>query len=115
MNPRLLLVEDEAGLRLTLSDRLASEGYAVETADDGRDGLDRAARDAYDIIVLDVMLPHIFKPFYRGRRALDAEVRGSGVGLSVVSHVVNAHRGRIHVDSRPAQGTTVVVELPAAT
>ena len=60
-------------------------------------------------------LPHIFKPFYRGRRALDAEVRGSGVGLSVVSHVVNAHRGRIHVDSRPAQGTTVVVELPAAT
>src|SRR6185369_3627028 len=33
-------------------------------------------------------LPHIFKPFYRGRRAVDAQVRGTGVGLSVVLHVV---------------------------
>ena len=32
-------------------------------------------------------LPHIFKPFYRGRRAVDAQVRGTGVGLSVVRHV----------------------------
>jgi len=57
-------------------------------------------------------LPHIFKPFYRGRRAIDAEVRGSGVGLSVVRHVVDAHRGRIEVDSRPGAGTTVTVTLP---
>src|SRR5439155_16838813 len=46
-------------------------------------------------------LPHIFKPFYRGRRAMDAQVRGSGVGLSVVRHVVDAHRGTIQIDSRP--------------
>jgi signal transduction histidine kinase len=46
-------------------------------------------------------LPHIFKPFFRGRRALDAQVRGCGVGLSVVRHVVDAHRGTIQVDSRP--------------
>jgi signal transduction histidine kinase len=57
-------------------------------------------------------LPHIFKPFYRGRRAVDAEIRGSGVGLSVVRHVVDAHRGRIHVESRPGDGTTVTLELP---
>ncbi|HTK29567.1 MAG TPA: response regulator transcription factor [Vicinamibacterales bacterium] len=56
---RLLLVEDEAGLRLTLSDRLASEGYAVETAVDGEVGLERAASAAYDVIVLDVMLPRL--------------------------------------------------------
>ena len=37
--PRVLLVEDEAGLRLTLSDRLGSEGYTVETASDGEAGL----------------------------------------------------------------------------
>ena len=37
--PRVLLVEDEAGLRLTLSDRLSSEGYLVETASDGEAGL----------------------------------------------------------------------------
>jgi signal transduction histidine kinase len=58
-------------------------------------------------------LPHIFKAFYRGRRALDAQVRGSGVGLSVVRHVIDAHQGRIHVDSPPGEGTTVTVDLPA--
>ena len=59
-------------------------------------------------------LPHIFKPFYRGRRAVDAQIRGTGVGLSVVRHVVDAHGGSIAVDSRAGEGTTVVVELPAA-
>ena len=57
--PRVLLVEDEAGLRLTLSDRLGSEGYSVETADDGEAGLARATTGGYDLIVLDVMLPRM--------------------------------------------------------
>jgi signal transduction histidine kinase len=60
-------------------------------------------------------LPHIFKPFYRGRRAVDAQVRGTGVGLSVVRHVVDAHGGTIAVDSRVGEGTIVVVELPVST
>jgi two-component system alkaline phosphatase synthesis response regulator PhoP len=57
LTPRILLVEDEAGLRLTLSDRLASEGYTVETASDGAAGLAGATSGAFDLIVLDVMLP----------------------------------------------------------
>lgn len=57
MSKRILLVEDEPGLVLTLSDRLASEGYAVESARDGEAGLDRASRGAFDLILLDVMLP----------------------------------------------------------
>jgi two-component system alkaline phosphatase synthesis response regulator PhoP len=59
VSPRVLLIEDEPGLRLTLSDRLASEGYSVETAADGEAGLSRAATGAYDLIVLDVMLPRM--------------------------------------------------------
>jgi signal transduction histidine kinase len=59
-------------------------------------------------------LPHIFKPFYRGRRAVDAQVRGTGVGLSVVRRVIDAHQGTIHVDSRVGEGTTVIVELPVS-
>jgi signal transduction histidine kinase len=59
-------------------------------------------------------LPHVFKPFYRGRRAVDAQVRGTGVGLSVVHHIVTAHGGTVRVESRAGEGTTVVVELPAA-
>jgi two-component system alkaline phosphatase synthesis response regulator PhoP len=57
MSKRILLVEDEPGLVLTLTDRLRSEGYVVETAPDGDAGLVRAVGEAFDLIVLDVMLP----------------------------------------------------------
>jgi two-component system OmpR family response regulator len=56
---RLLLVEDEPGLQLALSDRLSSEGYAVETAGDGNTAITRATGEPFDVIVLDVMLPGI--------------------------------------------------------
>ena len=54
---RILFVEDEPGLVMTLTDRLRSEGYAVETADDGEAGLARAASESFDAIILDIMLP----------------------------------------------------------
>lgn len=54
---RVLLVEDEPGLQLTLSDRLASEGYSVETAGDGDTAIKRGAGEPFDLIILDVMLP----------------------------------------------------------
>ena len=54
---RILLVEDEPSLVLTLSDRLVSEGFDVESAGDGETGLERALEGAYDLIILDVMLP----------------------------------------------------------
>jgi two-component system, OmpR family, alkaline phosphatase synthesis response regulator PhoP len=56
---RILLVEDEPGLVLTLSDRLTREGYAVDTAVDGESGLARAAGEAFDLVLLDVMLPRL--------------------------------------------------------
>lgn len=57
MKSRILLVEDEPGLVLTLTDRLTSEGYVIETASDGETGLERALSEAFDLIMLDVMLP----------------------------------------------------------
>ena len=54
---RLLLVEDEPGLQLALSDRLTAEGYSVETAGDGNLAVTRATGEPFDVIVLDVMLP----------------------------------------------------------
>ena len=56
---RILLVEDEPGLVLTLSDRLTREGYTVQTASDGQSGLERAAGEPYDLVLLDVMLPRL--------------------------------------------------------
>ena len=54
---RLLLVEDEPGLQLALTDRLTSEGYQVETTGDGNTAVTRATGEPFDLIVLDVMLP----------------------------------------------------------
>ena len=56
---RLLLIEDEANVALTIRDRLASEGYEVEIESDGAVGLNRALSDPPDIVVLDLMLPSI--------------------------------------------------------
>lgn len=55
--PRLLLVEDEPGLVLTLTDRLAAEGFEVESATDGETGFKLALSNQFDILILDVMLP----------------------------------------------------------
>jgi two-component system alkaline phosphatase synthesis response regulator PhoP len=55
--PRVLLVEDDPGLQLTLADRLSAEGYAVDIASDGLDALSQVKSRAYDTILLDVMLP----------------------------------------------------------
>jgi len=56
---RLLLIEDEPGLVLTLRDRLSREGYAVENSVDGESGLERASREVFDLVLLDVMLPRM--------------------------------------------------------
>jgi two-component system, OmpR family, alkaline phosphatase synthesis response regulator PhoP len=57
MSKRILLVEDEAGLVLTLTDCLLAEGYTVEAARDGESGLKRSREEIFDLLLLDVMLP----------------------------------------------------------
>ena len=54
---RILLVEDEPSLVVTLTDRLTAEGYRVESAADGVTGLERALEGGFDLVVLDVALP----------------------------------------------------------
>lgn len=57
MNSKILLVEDEEGLILTLTDRLQSEGFDVVSASDGERGFEKALSENFDLIILDVMLP----------------------------------------------------------
>ena len=54
---KILLVEDEKGLIMTLTDRLESEGFEVTSANDGKKGFDTALSGSFDLIILDVMLP----------------------------------------------------------
>jgi signal transduction histidine kinase len=55
-------------------------------------------------------LPHLFDRFWQGGRA----TRGTGLGLAIVKGIAEAHGGRVAVASRPGQGSTFRILLPAA-
>jgi len=57
MSARILLVEDEPGLVMTLTDLLSAQDYDVDSATDGEAGLAKASAAAFDVVILDVMLP----------------------------------------------------------
>jgi signal transduction histidine kinase len=56
----------------------------------------------------------IFEPFYRGRRAVQAQTHGTGLGLSLVKGIVEAHEGSIGLESGLGKGTVFTVRIPAA-
>jgi signal transduction histidine kinase len=58
--------------------------------------------------------PRIFKKFVRAANAGDGGVKGTGLGLAMVHHIVAAHGGEIQVESRPGVGSTFTILLPAA-
>lgn len=78
MNANILVIEDEEALRITLRDRLQGEGYSVDFAVDGEEGLQKATRLPFDLIVLDVMLP------YRNGFDVCRDIRQSGIGTPVL-------------------------------
>jgi len=55
--PKILIVEDEPSLAEGLSEALRFQGYAVDAVGDGREGLQAAQRGAYEVLLLDLMLP----------------------------------------------------------
>jgi len=57
--PRILVIEDEVKIARILSIELTHEGYEVETAADGRKGLEKALGETWDVILLDIMLPEL--------------------------------------------------------
>lgn len=58
-------------------------------------------------------LPNVFKLFYRGRAAIQKQIEGSGIGLSVVKQIVEAHRGTITASSKTGRGSNFTMRLPA--
>ena len=54
---KILIVEDEPGMRMGLRDNLEFEGYEVDSAEDGQEGLDKILNNKYSLVILDVMMP----------------------------------------------------------
>jgi two-component system alkaline phosphatase synthesis response regulator PhoP len=116
MSSRILLIEDEPGLVLTLSDLLAAEGYQVRTATDGPTGLARATSEKFDLILLDVMLP--------GKNGFDVcrEIRQQGIDVAVlmltaknqvIDRVVGLKLGADDYLAKPFDPTELVARIEA--
>jgi two-component system phosphate regulon sensor histidine kinase PhoR len=48
----------------------------------------------------------IFKPYFRSKNEADLKVKGTGLGLAIVKHIIDAHKGKILVESKPGMGST---------
>jgi signal transduction histidine kinase len=102
----LLIVLDNAlkytpsGGRVTIGLRQCEGGGEITVQDTG---VGIAAAD----------LPRVFERFYRADPARSRDAGGTGLGLPIARWIVEQHRGVIHIDSTPGQGTTVTVSLPA--
>lgn len=78
MADKILLVEDDPGLVMTLTDLLSADGYLVESSTDGLEGLERASSEPFDLIILDVMLP--------GKSGFDVcrDLRQRGISIPIL-------------------------------
>ena len=83
---RISIVTEEQWVRLTVEDR----GVGIASAD----------------------LSHIFEPFYRCRTAVEAQIHGSGIGLSLVKKAIDQHGGEVSVTSTPGGGSSFSMALP---
>jgi signal transduction histidine kinase len=84
---------------VTVSARLVEEGIQFAVADRGM-GLRPEEHE------------RIFEPFYRGDGATTGRVRGTGLGLAICKGIVEAHGGRIWVESEPGNGATFYFTIP---
>ena len=113
---RLLLVEDEPGLVVTLTDRLSREGYAVETTPDGESGLERGAAEPFDLILLDAMLPRMngFDVLREWRRrGLDVPVIMLTARGQVVDKVVGLKLGADDYVTKPFEMNELLARIEA--
>ena len=85
--------------RITVSARAAGGSLALTVVDNGP-GI--SAPDQ----------KRIFEKFYRGRDLLERTIEGSGLGLSMVQHIVKGHGGKVSVASQPGHGATFTITLP---
>jgi two-component system alkaline phosphatase synthesis response regulator PhoP len=116
MKSRILLVEDEPGLVLTITDLLTAEGYEVESATDGPAGLAKGANGNFDLILLDVMLPG--KNGFDVCRELRAQGRDTAILMltakgQVIDRVVGLKLGADDYLTKPFDPSELLARIEA--
>jgi signal transduction histidine kinase len=87
-------------------------GLSAETISTGRGPFVQITLKDHGLGIPEEELPHIFEPFYRGSEARSAQIRGNGLGLSLVKNIIEAHGGQIYAKSKPGAGSSFVFRLP---
>ncbi len=59
MGKRILIIDDDTSVRMLFTDTLTDEGFEVDTAMDGVEGLEKLKQGGYDLVLLDVMMPKL--------------------------------------------------------
>ena len=93
--------------------KYSGKAKEIEVGLGQRDGLIEVAVTDHGVGISREEREKIFEKFYRVSTGLVHDVKGSGLGLSIVKHVVEAHRGRVTVESEPGKGSTFTMSLPA--
>jgi two-component system alkaline phosphatase synthesis response regulator PhoP len=116
MSSRILIVEDEPGLVLTISDLLTAEGYEVSTAADGPAGLAMASEQQFAVIILDVMLPKktgfdVCRELRQ--RGVDSAILMLTAKTQVVNRVVGLKLGADDYLAKPFEPTELLARIEA--
>ena len=117
-----VLIADRGALRVALGNLVANAAkhggkaptirlWIKEITVNGKPGLELGVGDDGPGIPKGE-LTHLLRPFYRGEAAREAQIEGSGLGLTIAKDVVAGHGGTIGIESEPEQGTRVRLLLP---
>jgi len=115
-----LAVGDEFGFRQVLTNLLDNalkytpEGGGVTISVEAAGGFLQVNVADTGIGISPADIPRIFERFYRVDKARSREAGGTGLGLSIVKHIVQAHGGRVWVESAPGSGSVFSFTIPSA-
>ncbi len=90
------------GGRIAIGARNFEEGLEIKVSDNG-------------IGIPEEDIPHLFERFYRVEKSRTSETGGTGLGLAIAKEIIEAHGGRIDIESRLGEGSTVTIYLPSET
>lgn len=95
-------IKHGGGTRIGIEATQSGDGFVEFSVTDPGPGFDASERR------------HLFDPFFRGKRAIRDQVRGLGIGLSLVKRVAEAHGGRVDAKNLPQGGARFSISIPVA-